>query len=110
MADLDAALALTVEKFQGMTDKEGDPYILHCLRVMMGVQGQEARIVALMHDLVEDTDVTLDDLRQRGFSSAVVDGIDCITHREGISYSDYVIHLKSNPLSRAAKISDLHDN
>ncbi|MEM7473625.1 MAG: GTP pyrophosphokinase [Planctomycetota bacterium] len=110
MANLDAALALTVEKFSGITDKDGQPYILHCLRVMQGVQGEEAQMVALMHDLIEDTDVTLEDLKSLGFSPAVLKGLDLITHKAEASYADYIQCLEPNELARAAKISDLEDN
>ncbi len=109
-ANLDDALALVATHFRGVTDKDGEPYVLHCLRVMMGVADPRAQLVALMHDLVEDTEVTIDELRSRGFDEEVVAAVDLVTHRESHSYAEYVIRLKSNPLARQAKLSDLRDN
>lgn len=109
-ATIDDALELVVARFRGMTDKDGAPYVLHCLRVMAGVQDPEAQLVAVMHDLVEDTDITLDDLRQRGFSERVVAAVELVTHTPPDSYADYVVRLKPNPLARQTKLSDLQDN
>ena len=109
-ASVDEALALVAEKFRGLTDKDGEPYVMHCLRVMMDIEDPDARLVGLMHDLVEDTEVTLEDLRQRGFAESVVAAIDLVTHRSPDSYADYVVRLKSNSLAKQAKLSDLRDN
>jgi hypothetical protein len=109
-ATLDDALALVVAKFHGVTDKAGQPYVLHCLRVMLGVSGSLARQVAVMHDLVEDTDVTLNDLRTLAFAEEVIAGVELVTHFGTDSYADYVVRLKANELARQAKIADLHDN
>ncbi len=109
-ATLDDALALVIAKFRGVTDKAGEPYVLHCLRVMLGVSGSDAQQVAVMHDLVEDTDITLDDLDKMGFAQHVVDAVRLITHASGDSYAEYVVRLKANELARQAKIADLRDN
>ncbi len=109
-ATIDDALALVVRHFHGVKDKDGEPYVMHCLRVMMGVEGSLAQQVALMHDLVEDTEVTLDDLRQFGFAEEVVEGVGLVTHQSTDSYAEYVVRLKPNPLARQTKLSDLRDN
>lgn len=110
-AAIDQALALVVRHFTGITDKDGEPYVMHCLRVMMGAgDGVDERLVALMHDLVEDTPVTLDDLRKHGFSEAVVEAVGLVTHQEHDTYAEYVVRLKSNPLALRAKMADLRDN
>ncbi len=109
-ASLEDAIRLVLERFQQVTDKAGEPYILHCLRVMLAVTGNETRQVAVMHDLVEDTSVTLEDLKAMGFSEAVIEGVRCMTHLDTDSYADYVVRLKSNPLARATKLADLRDN
>ena len=109
-ANIDQALALVAQKFQGMTDKDGEPYVMHCLRVMMGVADAKGRLVGLMHDLVEDTDVTLDQLTEIGFDEHVVEAIGLVTHLSEDSYADYVVRLKANELARQAKLSDLRDN
>ncbi|MCA9129143.1 MAG: hypothetical protein KDB22_18775 [Planctomycetales bacterium] len=109
-ANIDDALALVSKYFRGVTDKDGVPYVMHCLRVMMGVSDTEAQLVALMHDLVEDTPVTLNQLEALGFSQAVVQALDLVTHRKGISYADYVVALRDNSIARQVKLSDLRDN
>lgn len=109
-ANIDDALALVAEKFRGVTDKDGEPYVMHCLRVMMGTENPNARLVGLMHDLVEDTDVTLDQLREMGFAEEVVQGVGLVTHEDDVSYADYVVRLKPHALAREAKLSDLRDN
>ena len=110
IATLDDAVALVVEKFHGVTDKAGQPYVLHCLRVMHGVNDPLAKQVAVMHDLVEDTDVTFDELRTRGFAASVIEALELVTHDLRDSYADYVIRLKPNELARQVKLSDLRDN
>jgi (p)ppGpp synthase/HD superfamily hydrolase len=77
---------------------------------MMGVSHPLAQQVAIMHDLVEDTEVTLDRLRQLGFAEEVVAAVDLVTHQHADSYADYVIRLKENPLAREVKLADLRDN
>ena len=109
-ADLDDAIALAATHFKGHTDKVGQPYILHCLRVMLGTDSSDAMTAGILHDLVEDTDVSLDDLREQGFSAAVIRGVDLMTHRDDVSYADYVVRLKDDPVALAVKLSDLRDN
>jgi len=109
-ATLDDAIALAVEQFRGVLDKAGQPYILHLLRVMLEQIGLPAQQVGVLHDLVEDTNVTLGDLRTRGFSDEVVDAIDALTHRDEESYAEYVIRLAECPLARPVKLADLRDN
>ena len=77
---------------------------------MAAVDGEEAKIVALLHDVVEDTAVGLDDLRREGFSEAVLLAVDCLTHRRNEPYADYVVRCKSQPLARQVKLADLADN
>ena len=110
MSDLDEALILVTSQFRGVRDKSGAPYVLHCLRAMMNVDSLEAKMVAVMHDLVEDTEVTIADLRERGFSASVVEAVELVTHRATDSYEDYVVRIKSNPIAREVKLADLRDN
>ena len=106
-ATIEDALALVVSNLRGMTDKDGEPYVMHCLRVMMGVTETLARQVALMHDLVEDTAISLDDLRQSGFASQVVEAVGLLTHQPEDSYAEYVVRLQPDALARQVKLSDL---
>ncbi len=110
-ASVDEALALVVKHFKGQTDKDGEPYVMHCLRVMLGAGDEpKAQLVGLMHDLVEDTSVTIDDLKAIGFAPDVVEAVRLVTHLPGMTYASYVVQLKQNPLARTAKLSDLRDN
>ena len=77
---------------------------------MMNVQGEEAQIVAVLHDGIEDTSVTADDLRQAGFSEQVVAAVLCVTHRKEEPYADYVVRCKGNEVARRVKLADLEDN
>ncbi len=110
MATIERALQIAAKAHEGQRDKEGLPYILHPLRVMMSVEGEEAQIVAVLHDVVEDTSVTPDDLRQAGFSEAVLAAVECVTHRKNEPYADYVVRCKGNEIARRVKLADLQDN
>jgi hypothetical protein len=110
MATIEKALQIAAQAHEGQRDKEGLPYILHPLRVMSSVKGEEAQIVAVLHDVVEDTKVTLDDLRRAGFSEAVLSAVQCVTHRKDEPYANYVVGCKNNPIARQVKLADLQDN
>jgi len=110
MADLGQAIEIAVKAHAHQSDKQGRPYILHPLRVMLSVEGEEAQIVAVLHDVVEDTSVSLDDLCKGGFSPAIIEAIRCVTHSKDEPYTDYVVRCKQNPLSRQVKLADLRDN
>lgn len=110
MATIEKALQIAAKAHEGQKDKDGQPYILHPLRVMHTVAGSEAQIIALLHDVVEDTSVTIEDLRAAGFSETILDGVRCVTHGKGESYAAYVVRCKANPLGRQVKLADLEDN
>jgi (p)ppGpp synthase/HD superfamily hydrolase len=107
---IDQALALSVARFQGMVDEDGQPYILHCLRVMMSFTDPVLQQIGLMHDLIEDTSVTLEELRQQGFSEEIVHAVSLLTRTADIGYAEYVIRLKENALAKQVKLADLRDN
>jgi len=108
--NLDDAIALAVEAHRGVMDKSGQPYILHPLRVMFRCEGAIERIVAVLHDVVEDTGRTFDDLRKLGYSEEVIAALDCVTKREGESYERFVERASANPVARKVKIADIEDN
>lgn len=110
MSTLEKAISIAAEAHAGQTDKAGAPYILHPLRVMMRVVGDQARIAAVLHDLVEDTPWTLDDLRNEGFAEAVIAAIDGLTRREGEAYLDFCRRAAADPLARQVKLADVEDN
>ena len=110
MEPLEKAIALAVEAHQSQTDKAGQPYILHPLRVMMNMDSDEERMAAILHDVVEDSAVTLDQLRRDGFPEPVIKTVDCLTRREGESYPDFITRASLDPIARKVKRADLLDN
>jgi (p)ppGpp synthase/HD superfamily hydrolase len=77
---------------------------------MLGVESRAARIVALLHDVVEDSTITLVDLAERGFADAAIRAVDCLTRRAGEPYPDYIGRVATDTLAREVKLSDLADN
>lgn len=113
--NLHHAITIAVRAHAGQFDLDGvTPYILHPLRVMLAVKGDtDAMMVGVLHDVVEDCPAwPLERLRREGFSAAVLDGVDAVTHRKaaGESYFDYVRRATANPLGRKVKLADLTDN
>ena len=107
---LEKAAKLAEKAHQGQVDKGGQPYILHPGRVMEQCETDTDKIVALLHDVMEDTPYTLEDLRQEGFSEEVLEALLCLTHREGESYMAYIGRVCENPLAARVKYADLQDN
>jgi hypothetical protein len=110
MATLDRAIQIASKAHEGQRDKQGKPYILHPLRVMAAVRGEAAQIVAVLHDVIEDTTTTVEELIEAGFSDGILAAILCVTHKTNQSYAAYVIACKKNELARQVKIADLSDN
>ena len=104
------AIRIAAEAHEGQLDKAGQPYILHVLRVMFGCESPDAQVAAALHDVVEDSDWTLDDLRREGFSETVVGIVDALTRREGEDYFAFARRAASTPLGREVKRADLLDN
>jgi hypothetical protein len=111
---LERAIEIAVRAHAGQLyparDGERGPYVLHLFRVMLAVEGWEARTAAVLHDVIEDTSVTADELREEGIPERVIDAVVALTHREEDSYTDYVDALAPNPLAREVKLADLADN
>lgn len=109
MDSLNEAIQIASFFHEGQLDKGGNPYILHPLRVMMKMNTKDERIVALLHDVIEDTECTIDELKQH-FTSHVVEAIASLTRNEGESYIDFICRCKQNELARKVKIADIEDN
>ena len=107
---LEDALALAVEAHRGQRDKAGQTYILHPLRVMMRLETETERMVAVLHDVVEDSPWTLERLRGLGYPEEVLGALDCLTKREGETYEAFIERLLPHPLARRVKRADLEDN
>ncbi|VVP44659.1 hypothetical protein PS876_05028 [Pseudomonas fluorescens] len=107
---LERAIAIAAAAHAGQLDKGGAPYILHPLKVMLRMTTLEERIVAVLHDVVEDCDISLDDLRKEGFSEEVLSAIESVTKVPGESYEDFVERAAQNPIGRVVKLADLEEN
>jgi (p)ppGpp synthase/HD superfamily hydrolase len=110
MPTLEDAIALAVEAHRGQKEKAGQPYILHVLRVMFRLDTEQEQMAGVLHDLVEDTPYTLDDLRRLGYPESVVVAIDCLTRRKDESYEEFVERASAHPIARRVKLADLEDN
>ena len=107
---LEDAIALAVQAHRGQRDKAGQTYILHPLRVMMRLEGECERMTAVLHDVVEDSDWTLERLRELGYPEEVLGALECLTKREGETYEAFIERVAPNPLARRVKLADLEDN
>ncbi|WP_460046435.1 GTP pyrophosphokinase [Pseudomonas sp. S2_H01] len=107
---IDAAIALACRVHAGQVDKSGKPYILHPLRLMLKFDDQDAQVVSVLHDVVEDSDTTLEDLRALGISEDAIEAIDCLSKRPGEQYNDFISRIIPNELARKVKIADIEDN
>ena len=104
------ALQFCFDAHKEQTDKSGLPYVFHPFHLAEQMPDELTAAAALLHDVVEDTPYTLDDLRSQGFPETVIDALELLTHREGISYFDYVAAIKLNPIARQVKMADLRHN
>ena len=104
------ALKLCFEAHKEQVDKSGMPYVFHPFHLAEQMQTEETTVVALLHDLVEDTDYTIADLTSMGFGKNITDAIALMTHADGVPYMDYVREIKNNPIAKAVKLADLKHN
>lgn len=104
------ALKLCFEAHKEQVDKSGMPYVFHPFHLAEQMKTEETTVVALLHDLVEDTDYTIEDLMSMGFSKSITDAIALMTHTNDVEYMDYVREIKNNPIAKAVKLADLKHN
>ena len=110
MSTLEQAIIIAANAHARQTDKSGAPYILHPLRLMMNAKTEEEQITALLHDVVEDSTVTIADLITAGFSGTVLEAVQTLTRPEGMAYNHYLQGIVGNDLARRVKLLDLADN
>lgn len=101
-------IAFTAHKEQ--VDKSGLPYIFHPFHLAEQMETEETVCAALLHDVVEDTDMTLEQLAEYGFGDAIIEALGLLTHDDAVPYMDYVREIKKNPIARAVKLADLRHN
>ncbi len=104
------ALQLSFLAHKDQTDKSGMPYVFHPFHLAEQMPDEDTTIVALLHDVVEDTPYTLDDLREMGFSEKVLAALTLMTHDKRIPYMDYVAKIKENKIAMTVKLADLKHN
>lgn len=104
------ALKLCFDAHKDQVDKSGLPYVFHPFHLAEQMKDEDTTIVALLHDVVEDTEYTLDDIRTMGFSDSVIAALALLTHDENTEYMEYVTAIKKNPIATAVKLADLRHN
>lgn len=107
---LEKAIEIAVEAHRGQIDKAGKEYILHPMRVMLRGRNDTEMIVGILHDVVEDTPITIDMLRLEGFSEDILAALECVTKRRGESYGAFIDRVLTNPLATQVKLYDMEDN
>lgn len=107
---LEKAIEIAVEAHRGQIDKAGKEYILHPMRVMLRGRNDTEMIVGILHDVVEDTPITIDMLRLEGFSEDILAALECVTKRRGESYGTFINRILTNPLATQVKLYDMEDN
>ncbi|HEX9653778.1 MAG TPA: HD domain-containing protein [bacterium] len=110
MSTLAHAIHIAVQAHEGQLDRYGSPYILHPLRVLSQMHTEDEKVAAVLHDVIEDSDWTLEALSNEGFSTVVLKTVDDLTRRQDEDYMDYIERLKPNPIARRVKLADLEDN
>jgi GTP pyrophosphokinase len=110
MDDLERAIEIALDAYEGQKDKAGETYILHPLRVMDQVDTRRQRIVAVLHDVVEDSAYELADIESE-FDVEIRDAVDALTKRDGEDYlEDFIPRVADNDLARVVKVADIEDN
>jgi (p)ppGpp synthase/HD superfamily hydrolase len=108
-ANTEKAMKIAYEAHHGQVDKSGVPYIFHPIHLAEQMETEEECIVALLHDVVEDTDITFEQL-EKEFSPVVIEALKVLTHDGSVEYMEYVRCLKNNAIARTVKLADLHHN
>ncbi|WP_339296268.1 HD domain-containing protein [Paenibacillus sp. FSL W7-1279] len=108
--DIEIAISIALKAHKGQVDKGGNPYILHPIAVMNRVETIEEKIVAVLHDVVEDTEVTIDQLRETGFTDEILEAINLLTRAKEDSYEEFIDKTLKNRIARNVKIADIKEN
>ena len=106
---INKAIDLAYSAHQGQKDKAGRPYFTHPFTVAMKMDTEAEICTALLHDVVEDSRITVEYLREN-FTPEISEAVDILTHRDGESYDDYILKIKANPLARKVKLADIDHN
>ena len=104
------ALKLCFEAHKDQVDKTGIPDVFHPFHLAEQMNSEDEVCVALLHDTVEDTDITFEDLINEGFNDNIINALKLLTHNDDTPYMDYIYKIKGNPLARKVKLADLYHN
>ena len=104
------ALKLCFESHKEQVDKSGMPYVFHPFHLAEQMTDEMTTVVALLHDVVEDSDITFEDLETQGFSDGILNALKLLTHDKSIPYMDYIAEIKKNEIATAVKLADLKHN
>lgn len=104
------AMTIMYKAHKEQLDKSGVPYVFHPWHVAEQMVTEESCAAALLHDVIEDTDITADDLREAGITERVIEAVKLLTHDDDEPYLDYVARIKCDPIARAVKLADLAHN
>lgn len=104
------AMRIAYEAHKNQVDKGGIPYIYHPIHLAEQMQSEDEVCVALLHDVLEDSDMSLDELEREGFGPEVIGALKLLTHEQNVPYMDYVAKIKSNPIAAKVKLADLKHN
>ena len=107
---LNEAIEIARKELAGMNDPDGNSYLEHAMRVMDKMDTEEEKIVAVLHDVIEDTELTLGELVEAGFSRQVVDSVEQLTKRPDVTYYDYIDDISGSELATKVKIAEIEDN
>jgi len=110
MPTLEDAINLAAHAHKGHVDKAGQPYILHVLRVMFRMESEKDMIIGVLHDLIEDTPYTLENLREMGYPEDIQEALDSLSKQENEPYEEYINRVKKNPAAVPIKQADLDDH
>ena len=110
MSTLERAIEIAVAAHKGQLDKAGKEYIEHPMRVMAAGSSTDEKIVGVLHDVVEDSEWTFEQLAAEGFAPKIIEAVRCLTRLEGESYDKFIARVKCNALATAVKLNDLTDN
>ena len=104
------AMRLCFDAHKDQVDKTGLPYVFHPFHLAEQMADELSTVCALLHDVIEDTDYTFDDLRAMGFPQEVIEVLTLLTHEEGVPYMEYVQKIKPHPIAKQVKLADLRHN
>jgi (p)ppGpp synthase/HD superfamily hydrolase len=107
---IEKSLEIALRAYKGQKDKAGETYILHPLRIMAKMTSAEEMSVALLHDVIEDSDITAEELLNDGIPDVVVEAVEALTKMQGETYDQFVERVKTNPLAAKVKVADIEDN